>query len=154
MCQPDSTPAGISVSTCTISRPGIEDALCLLDVGVVRRAGVEPFSELADWDIFVLPSRKDPCPLAVLEAMAMRLPVVASRVGRIPEQLGERAGPLIEPQDPEGLAEAVTRLIYGAELRATSARQGAAAWSACSPWSGRPTASIRPTGWLRHAGRP
>src|SRR6266513_1837743 len=28
MCQPDSTPAGISVSTCTISRPGIEDARC------------------------------------------------------------------------------------------------------------------------------
>src|SRR3954447_22046346 len=26
MCQPDSTPAGISVSTCTISRPGIDDA--------------------------------------------------------------------------------------------------------------------------------
>src|SRR3954454_437501 len=28
MCQPDSTPAGISVITCTISRPGIDDSLC------------------------------------------------------------------------------------------------------------------------------
>src|SRR3954454_3947931 len=28
MCQPDATPFGISVSTCTISRPGIEDVVC------------------------------------------------------------------------------------------------------------------------------
>jgi hypothetical protein len=32
VCQPDSTPAGISVSTCTISRPGIEDGLCWISV--------------------------------------------------------------------------------------------------------------------------
>src|ERR1700749_3394360 len=32
MCQPDSTPTGISVSTCTMSRPGIEDGLCWISV--------------------------------------------------------------------------------------------------------------------------
>jgi hypothetical protein len=34
VCQPDSTPAGISVSTCTISRPGIEDGLCWSSVRI------------------------------------------------------------------------------------------------------------------------
>lgn len=50
--------------------------------------------------------------------------MVATRVGGIPEQLGERAGLLIEPQDSEGLAQAVTRLIDGAELRAALGAAG------------------------------
>src|SRR5690348_5613081 len=32
VCQPDSTPTGISVRTCTMSRPGIEDGLCWISV--------------------------------------------------------------------------------------------------------------------------
>src|SRR5450631_4622437 len=32
VCQPDSTPTGISVSTCTISRPGMDDGLCWISV--------------------------------------------------------------------------------------------------------------------------
>jgi glycosyltransferase involved in cell wall biosynthesis len=85
--------------------------------GVVHRAGVEPYAELAEWDIFVLPSRMDPCPLAVLEAMATGLSVVASRVGGIPEELGGDGGLLVEPEDVEGIAAAVLRLAGAPELR-------------------------------------
>jgi glycosyltransferase involved in cell wall biosynthesis len=91
---------------------------------IERRSGVDPFVELAEWDIFVLPSRMDPCPLAVLEAMAMGLPVVGTRVGGIPEQLGTDAGVLVDSEDVDGLVEAVMRLAGSEDLRA---RLGAAA---------------------------
>jgi glycosyltransferase involved in cell wall biosynthesis len=86
---------------------------------VVLRSGVDPFVELAEWDIFVLPSRMDPCPLAVLEAMAMGLPVVGTRVGGIPEQLGADAGVLVDPEDVDGLVEAVMRLAGSEDLRSS-----------------------------------
>lgn len=85
--------------------------------GVVHRAGVEPYAELAEWDVFVLPSRIDPCPLAVLEAMASGLPVVASRVGGIPEELGDDSGVLVESEDVDGFANAVVRLVGEPGLR-------------------------------------
>jgi glycosyltransferase involved in cell wall biosynthesis len=88
-----------------------------VDEGIVHRTGVEPYAELSEWDIFVLPSRMDPCPLAVLEAMASGLPVVASRVGGIPEELGDDAGVLVEADDVDGFAQAVLRLAGAPELR-------------------------------------
>jgi glycosyltransferase involved in cell wall biosynthesis len=96
---------------------GIADAAQRSGIG--RRSGVDPFAELAEWDIFVLPSRMDPCPLAVLEAMAMGLPVVGTRVGGIPEQLGTDAGLLVQPEDVDGLARAVLRLAGSDHLRTT-----------------------------------
>ena len=89
-----------------------------------RHAGrVEPFAELPGWHVFVLPSRMDPCPLALLEAMAVGLPVVATSVGGIPEQVGTDGGVLVAPEDVDGLADAVLRLAASPELRA---RLGAA----------------------------
>jgi glycosyltransferase involved in cell wall biosynthesis len=85
--------------------------------GIEHRTGVEPYSEMADWDIFVLPSRMDPCPLAVLEAMAIGLPVVGSRVGGIPEEVGDDSGLLVEPEDVEAISGAVLRLAGSPELR-------------------------------------
>lgn len=69
-------------------------------------------------DVMVVPSRwPDPCPLAVGEGLAAGLPVVASRVGGIPEILGE-AGVLVPKDDPRALALAIDRLVGDSSLRA------------------------------------
>jgi glycosyltransferase involved in cell wall biosynthesis len=87
--------------------------------GVVHKAGVEPFAELAEWSIFVMPSRMDPCPLAVLEAMAVGLPVVGTRVGGIPDELGADGGLLVDSEDVDAIADAILRLVESPELRAS-----------------------------------
>ena len=60
-------------------------------------------------DLYVHATRADNHPLAVLEALASGVPVVACRVGGIPEQLTDETGVLVEPGDPQGLAAAIAR---------------------------------------------
>jgi len=82
------------------------------------RVSFEPFVDRVDLpdllrtaDIFVVPSRwREPSGLTIGEAMATGLPVVASRVGGIPEVLGD-AGTLVEKDDPSALADALRPLI-------------------------------------------
>jgi glycosyltransferase involved in cell wall biosynthesis len=92
--------------------------------GVVHRAWVDPYEELSDWDVLLSPSRTEAFGLTVLEAMAMGVPVVASRVGGIPEQLDEDAGILVEPEDVDGLVDAVRRLAADQPLRASLGEAG------------------------------
>jgi glycosyltransferase involved in cell wall biosynthesis len=74
---------------------------------------------LPRWDLFVLPSRSDAFPLATLEAMAAGVPVVASRVGGIPEQITHlEHGVLVPAGDAEALAEWIVRLHDDGALRA------------------------------------
>lgn len=73
---------------------------------------------LSTFDLFVLPSIAEACPIAVLEAMAMQLPIVATRVGGVPEQIidGEH-GWLVSPRDPSALATAITDALDSPEER-------------------------------------
>lgn len=77
----------------------------------IRFCGVKPHAEIPAWmsalDVFCLPSRQEGCPNVVLEALASGRPVVASRVGGVPEILGERTGILVPPEDPPALAAAL-----------------------------------------------
>ena len=62
-------------------------------------------------DIFVLPSLDEGIPMALLEAMALRTPVVAAAVGGVPELITHRAtGLLVTPRDERALADACLEL--------------------------------------------
>jgi glycosyltransferase involved in cell wall biosynthesis len=75
-------------------------------------------------DIFVLPSRMEPQGIVNLEAMAAGKPVIASRVGGVPEiVLEDETGLLVPAGDVNALADALKRLAPDRELRA---RMGAA----------------------------
>jgi glycosyltransferase involved in cell wall biosynthesis len=68
-------------------------------------------SLLGDLDLYVLPSRTEGLPLALLEAMAAGRPAVATAVGGVPEVLGPAGGRLVAPEDPEALAAVVDALL-------------------------------------------
>jgi len=69
-------------------------------------------------DLFVLPSLSEGMPVALLEAMAMRKPCIASNITSIPEVVEDgRSGVLVEPQRPDQLANAVLSLIDDPERR-------------------------------------
>lgn len=60
----------------------------------------------------VLPSSSEGWPLVVCESLATGTPVIASRVGGIPEIMAsEDAGVMVEPHDPEALASAILRVV-------------------------------------------
>lgn len=59
-------------------------------------------------DLFVLPTLRDAFPTVIMEAMAARLPVIASEVGGVPEIIsGPRLGVLVPAGDPDALAAAI-----------------------------------------------
>ena len=63
-------------------------------------------------DVFVLPSIMEGCPLTILEAFAAGKPVVASKVGGIPELITNREnGFLVEPKDVKGLRTAIDEVL-------------------------------------------
>ena len=88
---------------------------------------------LAALDVFVFPSREEGLGSTLIDAMAQGLPIVASRVGGIPELIAhERTGLLVPPGDPAALAAALARLAGDSALRArlgTAAREAAAAYT-------------------------
>lgn len=105
---------------------GVDDRL--------RLEGAQPPEEvraaLAEARAFVLPSRSEGMPLALLEAMAARVPVVATRVGAVPELVEDGVtGLLVEPEDVAGLGRALSLLLGDARVRArlTGGSAGAAA---------------------------
>jgi glycosyltransferase involved in cell wall biosynthesis len=86
-----------------------------------------PAAVLADTDIVVLPSAAEACPMALLQAMALGVPVVATPVGGVPELVRDGVdGRLVTPGDVDGLARALADLTGDAGLRqqlGASARQ-------------------------------
>jgi glycosyltransferase involved in cell wall biosynthesis len=79
---------------------------------------------LASFDIFALPSYEEPFGLAITEAMAMQLPVIACHSGGVPEIIthGEN-GWLIEPRSAQELADAIRTLLTDRNLRETMAQK-------------------------------
>lgn len=78
---------------------------------------------LSEASILVLPSIEDNCPVAILEAMAVGVPVVASSVGGIPDLVEEgKTGLLVLPSEPSGYAKAIQRMLNSPEERASFSR--------------------------------
>jgi glycosyltransferase involved in cell wall biosynthesis len=61
--------------------------------------------------VMVVPSRVESLPYVVLEAAASAKPLIATRVGGIPEIYGEMSEELVPPQDPAALAGAIERAL-------------------------------------------
>src|SRR5262245_7370189 len=103
---------------------------------LARRLVVATALELAPWtgdprpifeaaDVVTLPSRSEGFGRVLIEAACLEKPVVASRVGGIPEVVVDgETGLLVPPDDPAALAEALSRLLGDPGLRA---KLGAAA---------------------------
>jgi glycosyltransferase involved in cell wall biosynthesis len=105
----------------------------------IRELRLEDTVELHEWlsesdvdklldrsHVLVLPSRSEGQPMAVLEAMARGLCVVASDVGGLQEMIGGGCGVVVPPDDIDAIADASRLVIDDRELRA---RYGAAAYA-------------------------
>jgi len=82
----------------------------------VHLVGRQPYNKipcfLSAGDIFVLPSYSEGLPVSVIEAMACSRPVIATRVGGIPEIVKDKeTGMLVEPENVESLTKAILYLI-------------------------------------------
>lgn len=80
---------------------------------------------LGQMDMFVLPSLWEGLPNAVMEAMAARLPVVATSVDGTPELVNDgETGLLVPPKSPEALADAIAKLVADGALRQRMGQAG------------------------------
>lgn len=126
---------------CTIVGEGADRAeleALVAELGLhetVRLVGGRPQHEVAALlgaaDLFVLPSIVAPSgqmegiPVALMEAMASRLPVVSTRLSGIPELVEDgQNGLLVPPQDEAALAAAIVTLCTDAELRRAMGERG------------------------------
>lgn len=75
--------------------------------------------------VYAQPSRAEPFGLAILEAMAVGTPVVASRVGGLMEIIESgRSGILVQPENSSSLAEGIGRLLRDSPLAARIGEEG------------------------------
>jgi len=102
-----------------VSHLGIKDSVIFAGM---RKDVPEILSIL---DAFVLPSLNEGLPMALLEAQAAQIPVVATRVGAIPGVLEDGVtGILIPPKDPHAIAEAIIRILSDKQLASGMAQKG------------------------------
>ncbi len=87
---------------------GVDDRVAFggfVDQGTIAQA-------LRDSDIFVLPSFAEGIPVALMEAMAIGIPVIATYVGGVAELvIDQQTGLMAYPSDPVGLAAAIARYV-------------------------------------------
>jgi glycosyltransferase involved in cell wall biosynthesis len=85
---------------------------------------------LADADVFVLACTRDRdgnmdgIPVALMEAMAAGVPVVSTDISGVPELVTPETGLLVEPDNPEALADALARLLGDADFRESLGQGG------------------------------
>jgi glycosyltransferase involved in cell wall biosynthesis len=126
----DSNPETASALVDQIRRARLSDRVRL--VGAVSEA--ESARLHADADLFAFPSLYEGYGMALAEAMAWGLPIVATTGGAIPEVVPPRAGLLVPPGDAPAFAAALRRLLSEADLRASLAGAARAAAARLGGW--------------------
>jgi glycosyltransferase involved in cell wall biosynthesis len=108
-------------------RGGLERRAARLGVDVRFHGEVDDVrGRLENADVFALSTRGDNLPVAILEAMAAALPVVATRVGGVPELVVDgETGLLVEPEDPGAFARALDALASDPGRRHLLGREAA-----------------------------
>ena len=104
--------------------------------GLVRDAA----SFFPAFDVFVLSSRTEGCPMVLFEAMAAGVPIVAASVGGVPDILSPREALLVRPNDPLALGEAISSVYRDREsaaTRAVAARDRLVTEFDSAPWLAR-----------------
>jgi glycosyltransferase involved in cell wall biosynthesis len=102
------------------------------DLGIGDRVSLpgwvdNPRSHLSGFDVVALPSRSEGFPLAIVEAMLAARPVIATRVGSVPEAvLHGKTGLLVDKNDVTGLTQAILQLRNNPILRSQLGQQGRA----------------------------
>jgi len=85
---------------------------------------LDAYKYLKMFDIFVLPSAKEGFPWTILEAMVAEVPVVATKVGGVPEIIeNEKNGLLVVPESSKELDEAIKKLLSDNDLREAFAQE-------------------------------
>lgn len=76
-------------------------------------------------DLFVLSSRWEGCPMVVLEAMSLEVPILATNVGGVPELIyKDQTGVLVSPGDPDLLGNSLYDLLHKPKEAKCMAEQG------------------------------
>lgn len=97
-----------------IAREGLAQHVCFLD----NLSMAELAEEYARCTLMVLPSMQETAPVVIGEAMAVGVPVVATRVGGVPHMVQDGVtGMLVDFGDVDGLTAALRRLLSDAEMR-------------------------------------
>lgn len=109
----DFDPAWTALLKHKVATYGLEERI--LFIGNVADSA----SEYASADLFVLPSLFEGYGMAFAEALSFGVPVVAARVGAVPDVVPDSAGILVAPQDSIALADALQKLLTDTSLRKT-----------------------------------
>jgi glycosyltransferase involved in cell wall biosynthesis len=123
---------GVDLRVCAVGQGPLEQDVTALHAkldlnGIVTLTGyrADAVRLMAGCDTFVLASRWEGLPVALMEASALGLPIVATRVGGIPDAFHDGVDALLVPPESPGLlADTLERVIHESALRT---RLGAAA---------------------------
>jgi len=108
---------GDGIERPTLERAAAAHGLASSVIFAGQCPNVWPYYALAD--VFVLPSHSEGSPNALLEAMAAGVPIIASKVGGVPETVEDGTSALLVPQaKPAAMASALARVLEDPALAA------------------------------------
>ena len=96
------------------ARPDLHIPNCEI-VGPVKPQELDHYYQQAS--VFCLPTQLEPFGMVFIEAMTAHLPIVATRIGAIPDFVEEgKNGFLVSPDDVQGIADALLRLLQNPKM--------------------------------------